>query len=267
LLRVRLAGISLGESRSHQQSGGCTFFAVAKTLKQIGESLNFLFLISFSTRPFLNLRMLTTELIKSSDPANKKIMVVLHGLGDSMDGYRWLPDALKFPWLNYLLVNAPDPYYGGFSWYDIAGEAGTGVERSRKALHKLIDDLQIQGYRTEEMVLFGFSQGCLMTVETGLTYPAVFAGLIGISGYVHDLYGLLKNLSPFAREQRLLITHGTFDQLIPFEKAQEQFQQLKSSGLNLEWVPFKKEHTIAGLEEIQVIQKFIRSVFDQKAAS
>ena len=36
-------------------------------------------------------------------------MIVLHGLGDSMEGYRWLPEALQLPWLNYLLVNAPDP--------------------------------------------------------------------------------------------------------------------------------------------------------------
>ena len=46
-------------------------------------------------------------------------MVMLHGLGDSIEGYRWWPEALGLPWLNHLLVNAPDDYYGGYSWFDI----------------------------------------------------------------------------------------------------------------------------------------------------
>ena len=25
---------------------------------------------------------------------------------------------MNLPWLNYLLVNAPDKYYGGYSWFD-----------------------------------------------------------------------------------------------------------------------------------------------------
>ena len=59
-------------------------------------------------------------------------MVVLHGLGDSIEGYRWLPNALALPWMNFVLVNAPDPYFGGFSWYNIAGDPAPGVERSRR---------------------------------------------------------------------------------------------------------------------------------------
>ena len=35
--------------------------------------------------------MLTHELIPAADKDSKWLMVVLHGLGDSMEGYRWLP--------------------------------------------------------------------------------------------------------------------------------------------------------------------------------
>ena len=66
-------------------------------------------------------------------------MVLLHGLGDSMEGYRWLPNALDVPWLNYLLVNAPDDYQGGFSWYDIYDNPDPGVKRSRALLEDLLD--------------------------------------------------------------------------------------------------------------------------------
>ena len=56
--------------------------------------------------------MLDTELIPAAEADSEWLMVVLHGLGDSMEGYRWLPGALRIPALNTLLVNAPDG-----SWY------------------------------------------------------------------------------------------------------------------------------------------------------
>ena len=112
--------------------------------------------------------MLQTEFYKATDPASRHLMVVLHGLGDSSAGYRWLPGALQLPSMNYLLVNAPDAYYGGFSWYDLAGEPGPGVRRSRDQLFELLDQLRAAGFPTEGTVLFGFSQGCLMTIEVGM---------------------------------------------------------------------------------------------------
>ena len=63
--------------------------------------------------------MLDTEFIAATEKSSRRLMIVLHGLGDSMEGYRWWPEAMQLPWLNYLLVNAPDPYYGGFAWYDL----------------------------------------------------------------------------------------------------------------------------------------------------
>ena len=72
--------------------------------------------------------MLTTQFIPAAGPPSRRLMIVLHGLGDSLEGWLWLPAALQLPWLNFLLVNAPDRYYGGWSWYDI--ETGDGIEAS-----------------------------------------------------------------------------------------------------------------------------------------
>jgi len=178
-----------------------------------------------------------------------------------MEGYRWAPDALQLPWLNYLFVNAPDTYYTGFSWYDFAGSAAPGIERSRKLLFKLLDELRGKNFPTEQIVLFGFSQGCLMTLEVGLRYPHLFAGLIGVSGYMHEPETLLKELSPVAKQQRILMTHGTQDTLVPFPKVKEQVKFLKANGLPIEWHEFHKAHTIAGEEEIAVIRGFIEASF------
>lgn len=200
---------------------------------------------------------LVSEMVAAQDRQSRQLMVVLHGLGDSIEGYRWLPDLLKLPSLNYLLVNAPDPYYGGYSWYDFIDNPSPGVRRSRAGLYLILDQMRDQGYPTDQTYLFGFSQGCLMTIDVGLRYPHRFAGLIGVSGYVFEPEELLKELSPVALEQRVLVTHGTEDTLIPVDQVRAQIDLLKASGIQVEWREFVKSHTIAGEEELSVIRSFI----------
>jgi phospholipase/carboxylesterase len=186
-------------------------------------------------------------------------MLVLHGLGDSMEGYRWMPEMMDLPWLNYLLVNAPDDYFGGYSWYEFDGNASVGIERSRRLLTELLDEQAKRGFSAEQTFLFGFSQGGLMALETGLQYPQPFAGLISISGYVHEPERLLSRLSPVARDQQCLVTHGRYDPLIPFDPVQAQIQQLGKSGVQIEWHAFDKDHTIAGHQELEVIRDFVQA--------
>ncbi len=176
-----------------------------------------------------------------------------------MEGYRWVPEALGLPWLNYLLVNAPDPYYGGYSWYDFAGDIAPGVARSRALVFDLLDQYRARGFPPETTILSGFSQGCLMSMEVGLRYNHRLAGIVGISGYVCEAERALKELSPVAFEQRFLITHGTEDPLIPIAVARQQFGLLKTAGLKIEWHEFAKGHTIAGEQELALIRNFIRA--------
>ncbi len=206
----------------------------------------------------MNRSPLTTELVPAATAGSRQLLIVLHGLGDSMDGYRWLPFTLKLPTLNVLLVNAPDSYYGGYSWYDFAGNPKPGIARSRQLLNDLLDQQRAAGFPPEQTVLFGFSQGCLMTLETGLRYPHRLAGLIGISGYVNEPEKLLQEIPPHARQLPVLVTHGTDDRIIPFAAVREQVNLLKAEGLPIEWHEFVKDHTIAGEAEIDVIRDFLK---------
>src|SRR5476649_1844041 len=149
--------------------------------------------------------MLDAELIPAVEKSSR-LMVMLHGLGDSVEGYRWLPQAMGLPWMNYLLVNAPDSYYEGFSWFDYPNNIAPGVFRSRKLLFELLDDLRTKGFPAEQITLGGFSQGCLMAIDVGLRYPHKFAGLVGISGWVFEIEKLQREFSPVAKQQRLLVT-------------------------------------------------------------
>lgn len=205
--------------------------------------------------------MLETGFIPAADRDSRWLMVVLHGLGDSMAGYQWLPTALGLPRINYLLVNAPDPYYGGYSWFDFPGDALPGIRRSRQMLFQLLDAQRADGFPTNQTLLFGFSQGSLMTVETGLRYPNRFAGLIGVSGFIVGVDQLIAELSPEAKNQRLLLTHGVEDPLLPFDQVKKQVLRLQQAGLSIEWHEFHKEHTIAGETELRVIRRFVSDCF------
>ena len=199
--------------------------------------------------------MLHHELIPAADKDSRRLMVMLHGLGDSIEGYRWLPEAMGLPSLNYLLVNAPVDYYGGYAWFDL-NDMAPSVQRSRKLLFELLDDLRTRGFPAELITFGGFSQGCLMAVDAGLRYPHRFAGIVGISGWVSQLEKLLQELSPVARQQRLLMTHGTDDPLIRIDPVRGQIPLLKAAGLNVEWREFDKVHTIIEAE-IALIRDFV----------
>jgi phospholipase/carboxylesterase len=98
-----------------------------------------------------------------------------------------------------------------------------------------------------------------MAIETGLHYPHRLAGIVGISGWVFEMDALIRGLTPATRSQRLLMTHGYFDPLLPFEETKRQAGQLKAAGLNVEWHEFPKEHTVYGAEEAAVIREFVRA--------
>jgi len=202
--------------------------------------------------------MLETDFITATEKSGSpSLMIVLHGLGDSMEGYRWWPDAMQLSWLNYLLVNAPDPYYGGYAWYDFQDPAH-GIERSRKLLFELLDQMAGKGFPAGKIVFSGFSQGCLMSLEIGARYPHRLAGIVGISGYAYEPEQLVKQLAPEATSQRFLVTHGTQDPLIPITQVRSQMEILRSAGLKIDWREFVKGHGIAGEAEMSLIREFVR---------
>lgn len=200
--------------------------------------------------------MLYSKFVAAEDSKSRRLMVVLHGLGDTLEGFRWLPKAMDLPWLNYLLVNAPDSYYGGYSWFDI-NNPDPGVVRSRQLLFELLGELHHQCFPPELITLGGFSQGCLMTVEAGVRYPHRLAGLVGISGWVHNLEQLLAEMPAAGPTQRLLMTHGTADPVVPIGLVRPQIPLLQAVKINVTWQEFAKAHTIAGEEELCLIREFV----------
>jgi len=82
-------------------------------------------------------------------PAGPCYAVVLHGLGDSREGWKPVAPELAIPELGYVFVDAPDPYLDGYSWFPIPGFTGevgeqelhAALGRSRAMLAELVAHL------------------------------------------------------------------------------------------------------------------------------
>jgi phospholipase/carboxylesterase len=215
--------------------------------------------IEFGNGIRLSKPMLTHDFIPSRTGNSKYLMVVMHGLGDSLESYRPLVQELGIPEMNYLLVNAPDHYMGGYSWYDIYNNPQPGIERSIRLISDLLENQSRAGFPMDQMFLFGFSQGCLMATEVGLRCPHVLGGVIGISGYVYSPEKLLQEMAPVAPSQQLLITHGDQDNILPIQQSRHIYKTLSDAGIHIQWVEFSKAHHFAGEPEFRVIRAFVQN--------
>ena len=194
----------------------------------------------------------------SSKVPSKKLMIILHGRGDSSQGFTWLPPFLNLDNMNYLLLDAPYDYFGGRSWYDLPPHQLEGIKHSSSTLTEILDTLFEEEFDAEESFLFGFSQGSLLTFEFGARYEKKLAGYIAISGYIYDPELLLKEMNPVLKDANWLCTHGTHDDVLPFSTSQAQVKTLQKGGFNIDFKSYPKVHTIAE-DELHMIKAWIQS--------
>ncbi len=190
---------------------------------------------------------------------SKKIMIIMHGRGDSSEGFTMLPDFLKIDEMNYLLLDAPVEYFTGLSWYQLPPNQLPGISHSSRLLTETLDMLFEEEFSAEESFLFGFSQGSLLTFEFGARYPRALAGYIAVSGYIYDAEKLLEEMNAEAAASNWLCTHGIDDNVLPFETSKEQVELLQNGGLNVTFRAYDKDHSI-DREELDDIAAWMRAI-------
>ena len=190
---------------------------------------------------------------------SKKLMIILHGRGDSSDGFVGLPPYLDMDDMNYILFDAPFEYFTGLSWYQLPPDQLPGIDYSSKLLTEVLDVLFKEQFNAHESFLFGFSQGSLLTFEFGARYHKVLAGYIAISGYIYDTQALLREMKSDVIESNWLCTHGTQDTVLPFEISRNQLQELEDGGFEVEFKSYNKEHNIDA-DELKMISQWMKNI-------
>ena len=183
----------------------------------------------------------------------------MHGRGDSSEGFTMLPEMLNIDEMNYLLLDAPFEYFTGLSWYQLPPDQLPGIKHSSQLLTETLDMLFEEEFNAEESFLFGFSQGSLLTFEFGARYHRELAGYIAVSGYIYDAEHLLVEMNQDLLEANWLCTHGTYDNVLPFETSKEQVQILQEGGFEIEFNAYDKDHSIER-GELTYIATWIKNI-------
>jgi phospholipase/carboxylesterase len=168
----------------------------------------------------------------------------MHGLG--ADGNDFVPivrelDLSGCPAIRFVFPHAetmPVTINNGYvmrAWYDILGmdlvrrEDEAGLRKSQKQIEQLIAHENARGIPTSRIILAGFSQGCAMTLQTGLRYPEKLAGLICLSGYL-PLSTMIKDERSEANlHTPIFMAHGRGDPVVQISRADQSCRGIARS--------------------------------------
>ena len=166
---------------------------------------------------------LNTTIIKQ-DQDNKinNAVILLHGYGGdgkdismlTLNWKRFLPNTV------FLCPNGHEKCainQSGFQWFDLSKDDPKYIiEQSLKAeqiIKKYINEVkELYKLNNSQICLSGFSQGCMMSINIGLTSDENFNCVVGFSGKIIDKDNLVKRISSTTK---MLLLHGDKDAVVP----------------------------------------------------
>ena len=201
-------------------------------------------------------------------------LIVLHGLG--ADGNDFVPIAQELDLsavggARFVFPHAPMrpvTMNGGYvmrAWYDIAGtpqarvEDEAGLRASQAQIEALIAREVARGMPAQRIVLMGFSQGCAMTLLTGLRHAERLAGLVGLSGYLPLAAHTAAERSAANAGVPIFLAHGRDDPMIALDRATASRDALLALGYEVEWHDYAMPHSVC-MDEIVDLNRWLLRV-------
>ncbi|MDB5806947.1 MAG: molybdopterin adenylyltransferase [Betaproteobacteria bacterium] len=151
------------------------------------------------------------------------------------------------------------------AWYDVKmvdlsrQEDEAGVRASQAEIEKLIAREKERGIPAQRIVLAGFSQGGVITLQTGLRHAERLGGLMVLSSYLPLAATVQAEGSAANRDVPIIMIHGSHDPVINVALATASRDKLKELGYAVEWHEYPMEHSVC-LEEIQAIRTWLGKV-------
>jgi phospholipase/carboxylesterase len=195
-------------------------------------------------------------------------VIWLHGLGADGHDFEPIVPELRLPKpVRFVFPHAPirpvtiNQGMRMRAWYDVFQFGGgpedeAGVRASQKLLEKIISDEARRGFKPENIVLAGFSQGGAIVLQAALRYPERLAGVMALSTYLPLSGSFEKEASQANKDVPILMAHGQFDDLIPIDRARRSRDLLMSLNYNVEWHEYPMPHSVCA-EEIGDIARFL----------
>ena len=196
---------------------------------------------------------LNTTILNPISKKNPKNAVILcHGYGGDGKDISLLANY----WMNFLpdtIFICPDGpekcsvSQSGFQWFDLMDQTPDQVlTKSLVAeikLNNLIEEVKEQNsLLASQIVLGGFSQGCMISLQTGIKRKDTVKAIVGYSGKIINLNHLEKNINS---RPNILLMHGDNDQIVPISSLLEAKHFFKKNSYEIETKIFTNcEHRI-----------------------
>ena len=165
---------------------------------------------------------LTTSIISpEKDTPIKHAVILFHGYGGdgkdismlTLNWKRFLPNTI------FLCPNGHEKCVinpNGYQWFDLTRDDPKYIlEQSKKAETKLkqfIEEIKNKyNLKNSQICLSGFSQGCMMSINLGLTTDENYNCIVGFSGKIINQDDIVKRKTS---STKMLLLHGDLDTVV-----------------------------------------------------
>ena len=190
------------------------------------------------------------------EPVNKKkpknAVILCHGYGGDGKDISILANYWRahLPETLFICPDAPEKCVAsptGFQWFDLLDQSPEQILSksivAETKLNKLIDEVKLENkLNANQIIIGGFSQGCMITLQTGLKRKDKVNSIIGYSGRIIDTEHLSKNINS---RPNVILMHGDIDQVVSIDSFLEAKEFFGKNNYEIETKIFKNcEHRI-----------------------
>ena len=185
-------------------------------------------------------RALTTDRREPLSGEMRSAVIFLHGYGANGADLLGLADPLAehLPDTLFLAPDAPEACVGspmGFQWFPIPWIDGSSEEEAHAGLLRAADDLNAfldgvmvdEDLLPEQVMIFGFSQGTMMSLHVAPRREDPVAGIVAFSGRLMSPELLADEV---VCRPPVLLVHGDQDDVVPVQSLPAAAEALQEAG-------------------------------------
>ena len=187
-------------------------------------------------------RVLTAGRKEPQSGDTRSAVVFLHGYGANGADLLGLADPLAdhLPDTLFVAPDAPENCAGspfGYQWFPIPWIDGSSEEESSRGMQQAVEDLNAfldalmvdEDLLPEQVCLFGFSQGTMMSLHIAPRREDPVAGIVAFSGRLLEPELLADEVQS---SMPILLVHGDQDDVVPVQSLPQAAEALQNAGFS-----------------------------------
>ena len=164
---------------------------------------------------------LNAKIIKPEDKNINNAVILLHGYGGdgndiapvTINWKRFLPNTI------FICPDGPETCSinpTGYQWFDLNSEDEEYITKKASEAEKIFKEFIVEiknefNLLNSNICLSGFSQGCMMSINIGLTSEQAYNSIIGFSGKIINIENLKMRIK---NHTNTLLIHGDQDDIV-----------------------------------------------------